>query len=71
MTVINHTQRNFTNGNITADFDRGKVKLPKLKEVKAKLHRNFSGQIKSVTVSQMPSGKYYVIKFWWKRNMWN
>ena len=51
---------NFTNGNITADFDRGKVKLPKLKEVKAKLHRNFSGQIKSVTVSQMPSGKYYV-----------
>ena len=51
---------NFTNGNITADFDRGKVKLPKLKEVKAKLHRNFIGQIKSATVSQMPSGKYYV-----------
>ena len=51
---------NFTNGNITADFDRGKVKLPKLKEVKATLHRNFSGQIKSATVSQMPSGKYYV-----------
>ena len=51
---------NFTNGNITADFDGGKVKLPKLKEVKAKLHRNFSGQIKSATVSQMPSGKYYV-----------
>ena len=23
---------NFTNGNITADFDGGKVKLPKLKE---------------------------------------
>ena len=51
---------NFTNGNIAVDFDRGKVKLPKLKEVKAKLHRNFSGQIKSATVSQMPSGKYYV-----------
>ena len=51
---------NFTNGNITADFDGGKVKLPKLKEVKAKLHRNFSGQIKSATVSQMPGGKYYV-----------
>ena len=31
---------NFTNGNITVDFERGKVKLPKLKEVKAKLHRN-------------------------------
>ena len=26
---------NFTNGNITVDFERGKVKLPKLKEVKA------------------------------------
>ena len=51
---------NFTNGNITADFDGGKVKLPKLKEVKAKLQRNFIGQIKSATVSQMPSGKYYV-----------
>lgn len=51
---------NFTNGNITVDFERGKVKLPKLKEVKAKLHRTFSGQIKSATVSQVPSGKYYV-----------
>lgn len=28
--------------------------------MKAKLHRDFSGQIKSVTVSQVPSGKYYV-----------
>ena len=51
---------NFTNGNITADFENGRVKLPKLKEVKAKLHRNFSGQIKSATISQVPSGKYYV-----------
>ena len=51
---------NFTNGNIAVDFDRGKIKLPKLKEVKAKIHRNFSGQIKSATISQLPSGKYYV-----------
>ena len=51
---------NFTNGNIAVDFERGKVKLPKLKEVKAKLHRKFSGQIKSATVSQAPSGKYHV-----------
>ena len=51
---------NFTNGNIAVDFERNKVKLPKLKEVKAKLHRNFSGQIKSAAVSQVPSGKYYV-----------
>ena len=51
---------NYTNGNIAVDFENGKVKLPKLKEVKAKLHREFRGQIKSATVSQAPSGKYYV-----------
>ena len=51
---------NFTNGNITVDFERNKIKLPKLREVKAKLHRNFSGQIKSATVSQTPGEKYYV-----------
>ncbi len=51
---------NFTNGNITVDFVHGKIKLPKLKEVKAKVHREFEGQIKSATVCQVPSGKYYV-----------
>lgn len=51
---------NFTNGNIAADFEGGKIKLPKLKAVRAKLHRRFEGQIKSATVSQVPSGKYFV-----------
>ena len=51
---------NFTNGNITVDFGCNRVKLPKLKGIKAKLHRNFIGQIKSATISQVPSGKYYV-----------
>ncbi|MSC79150.1 IS200/IS605 family element RNA-guided endonuclease TnpB [Eubacterium ramulus] len=51
---------NFTNGNITVDFDGNKIKLPKLKRVKAKLHRQFRGKIKSATVSQTPGGKYYV-----------
>ena len=51
---------NFTNDNIAVDFESNRVKLPKLKGVKAKLHRNFSGQIKSATVSQVPSGKYFV-----------
>ena len=51
---------NFTNGNITVDFEGNRVKLPRLKGVKAKLHRKFSGQIKSATISQVPSGKYYV-----------
>ncbi|MDO4336709.1 MAG: IS200/IS605 family element RNA-guided endonuclease TnpB [Eubacteriales bacterium] len=51
---------NFTNRNIAVDFEDGKIKLPKLKKVKAKLHREFNGQIRSATVSQVPSGKYYV-----------
>lgn len=50
---------NFTNGNISVDFESGKIKLPRLKQVKAKLHRKFTGQIKSATVSQVASGKYY------------
>ncbi len=51
---------NFTNGNIAVDFETGKIKLPKLRTVKAKLHRQFVGEIKSATISQVPSGKYYV-----------
>ena len=51
---------NFTNGNITVDFDRRRIKLPKLKRVKIKLHRKFLGQIKTATISKVPSGKYYV-----------
>ena len=51
---------NFTNGNLAVDFENGTIKLPKLKDVKAKLHRSFKGKIKSAIVSQVPSGKYYV-----------
>lgn len=51
---------NFTNGNIAIDFEEGRVKLPKLKMVKAVLHRFFEGQIKTATISQTPDGKYYV-----------
>lgn len=51
---------NFTNGNIGVSFKNNKIKLPKLKWVKAKVHREFNGQIKSATISQVPSGKYFV-----------
>lgn len=51
---------NSTNNNITVDFDNNKIKLPKLKWIKAKVHRRFIGTIKSATVSQTPSGKYFV-----------
>lgn len=36
------------------------IKLPKIGLVKIKKHRDFTGLIKSVTVSQNPSGKYFV-----------
>lgn len=51
---------NFTNGNIAINFEEGKVKLPKLKMVRAVLHRTFEGQIKAATISKMSDGKYYV-----------
>lgn len=51
---------NFTNNNIEVDFDNNKIKLPKLKWVECKLHRQFGGRIKSTTISQAPSGKYFV-----------
>ena len=51
---------NFTNNNIEINFDKNKIKLPKLKWIKAKLHREFDGKIKSATISQVPSGKYFV-----------
>lgn len=37
----------------------GAIKLPKIGEVKAKLHRVFDGKLKTVTVSMSKTGKYY------------
>lgn len=50
----------FTNNSIEISFDGNKVKLPKLRWVKAKISREFTGQIKSATISRNPSGKYFV-----------
>lgn len=51
---------NFCNGNIAVSFEDSKIKLPKLKWIKARGLRKFEGTIKSATVSQTPSGKYFV-----------
>lgn len=51
---------NFANNNIEVSFKNNKIKLPKLKWVKAKVHRDFTGKIKSAIISQVPSGKYFV-----------
>ena len=45
---------------IEVDFENNRIKLPKLKWVKAKIHREFIGIVKSATISQTPSGKYFV-----------
>ena len=51
---------NFTNNNIKVDFDNNKVQVPKLKWVKCKLHRKFTGKILFVTISKTPSNKYFI-----------
>lgn len=51
---------NFTNNNIKVDSSKNTIQLPKLKDVSCKLHREFTGQIKSATISQVFSGNYFV-----------
>ena len=42
------------------EFDKGTFFLPKLKNVACVFHRKFKGDIKTVTVSRTPTGKYFV-----------
>jgi len=45
----------------TVYIENSHVKVPKLKSmIKIKQHREFTGLIKSCTISQVPSGKYYI-----------
>jgi putative transposase len=45
---------------VTVNFSAGYVNLPKIKHIKTKFHRVFSGDIKTVTIKKVPSGKYFV-----------
>ena len=59
----NHKQSyttKMTNNNIEVSFEKNQIKLPKLRWIKAKLHRKFVGRIKRATISQNPSGRYFV-----------
>jgi len=48
------------NQNGTVSIEDGYIKIPKLKtKIRIKLHRQFTGLIKSCTISKTPSGKYY------------
>lgn len=52
---------NFTNNNIEVSFENNKIKLPKLKWIKAAVHRKLPDcKIFNATISQSPSGKYHV-----------
>jgi len=44
----------------TVDFERNVIKLPKMGEVKAVLHRRFKGTMKTATISRSSTGKYYI-----------
>lgn len=50
----------FTNNNIEVSFEKNQIKLPKLRWVKARLHRKFVSRIKRAIISQNPSGRYFV-----------
>ena len=57
----NHKSYTTNNQNGTIYIDNNKIKIPKLKTmIKIKQHREFIGLIKSCTISQNPSGKYYI-----------
>ena len=48
------------NTNIKVDEEHGFVKLPKISPIRAVIHRPIEGEIKTATVSQAASGKYFV-----------
>jgi putative transposase len=46
--------------NVKVDFKKGCIVLPKFNlPIKAILHRKFEGEIKTVTISKTPTGKYF------------
>jgi putative transposase len=44
----------------TIRLEGNKIKLPKIGFVRLKLHRKFNSLVKSATISQTPSGKYFI-----------
>mgnify|MGYP001023296886 CR=1 FL=1 len=44
----------------TVNFENSTVKLPKIGEIKAVLHRRFEGELKTATVSRSCKGHYYI-----------
>lgn len=45
---------------VKVDFTESTLHLPKIKDIKAKYHREFIGKIKTVTIKRSPTHKYFV-----------
>jgi putative transposase len=43
------------------NFDYNKVIIPKIKSIKAVLHKKFTGTIKFITIKKTPTNKYYAV----------
>jgi len=41
------------------DFEKNTISIPKIPAIKAAISRTFDGQIKTITVSRTPTGKYF------------
>lgn len=41
------------------DFENNTVSVPKIKNISARLSREFEGKIKTITIKRVPSGKYF------------
>lgn len=54
------TKQHITNGKPTIFVDESHIRLPKLGFVKCRVSKEVKGRILSATVSQNPSGKYFV-----------
>ena len=55
----NAKQNYTTYQGINVDWDNQKLNIAKNKGIKIKLHRNFEGEAKQVTISKTPTSKYY------------
>ena len=51
---------NMVNGNIKISNNNRYISIPKCQRIRIKMHRDFEGTIKSITVSRTTDNKYYV-----------
>jgi putative transposase len=55
-----YERQSYRTRGVKVDFENGYVTVPKIKNLKCILHRQFVGTIKQATVSKNPDGGYYI-----------